>query len=341
MTAGSTAAVAVSSRPSRLVSWIPALCGCFLALVACPGSAQATDYYWQVAGEDNWANPLAWSTTTVPSGPYSYARVTNGGTVDVTMAGAECTVLYLDNGSLSLSGTGQLSATSSEVVGYHGKGAVVQMGGTNTITYDLQLGYFAGATGTYQLGGTGQLTAAWEKIGGESGAGSFVQIGGANTVTGNLYLSHGSTYELGGSGQLTAVDEVIGSFQSGTFTQTGGSNSVHNLYIARNTSSGSTYRLSGTGRLTAANILVGSGDAGIFQQTSGSVTVGYLSIDARSLYQWSGGSLNVLSGLAVTGALDFMSYSGALTTRGIVDLSRGTLLNSSSASLTIGPKSSS
>src|SRR5207253_2923799 len=139
------------------------------------------------------------------------------------------------NGSYVLSGTGSLtvngsSATGSEFVGYSGSGSFNQSGGTHTVGTTasgptLELGYNAGANGSYVLSGTGSLTVnGFENIGyvasgGAPATGSFNQSGGTHTVVGVLTLaavvgSHGN-YTLS-AGTLTAGSTTIntnGSFQ--------------------------------------------------------------------------------------------------------------------------------
>ena len=57
---------------------------------------------------------------------------------------------------------------------------------------------------------------------------------------GNLYLGYlnlgSGTYNLSGSGSLTALNEYVGYSGSGSFTHSGGTNSVSsgNLYLGNN-----------------------------------------------------------------------------------------------------------
>ena len=113
----------------------------------------------------------------------------------------------------------------------------------------------------YELSDTGELTVWREDIIGDSGIGTFTQTGGTHTVNGiydtGLYIGRGSgssgTYNLSG-GQLSAnCDEYVGYEGAGTFTQTGGTNTItSDLHLGYNSGASGTYNLSG-GTLSAGN----------------------------------------------------------------------------------------
>ena len=66
------------------------------------------------------------------------------------------------------------------------------------------------------------------------------------------------TYTLSDAGALQARYEVIGNDGAGTFTQTGGTNTVtHDLYIGYAAGVTGTYALSGTGALDAPTEYIG------------------------------------------------------------------------------------
>ena len=90
-------------------------------------------------------------------------------------------------GSYSLGGSGYLSVPNNENVGWNGKGAFTQSGGTNTC-YGLLLGY-TGASGAYTLSG-GSLQVTNNMNVGYAGTGTFTQSGGTNSVGNNLYLAY-------------------------------------------------------------------------------------------------------------------------------------------------------
>ena len=85
-------------------------------------------------------------------------------------------------GIYDLSGSGLLSA-SNQYVGYSGTGTFTQSGGTNSVYYNLYLGYDSGASGTYNLGDTALLSCAVDdEVVGYGGTGTFTQSGGTNTI---------------------------------------------------------------------------------------------------------------------------------------------------------------
>ncbi len=148
---------------------------------------------------------------------------------------------------------------------------------------------------------------------------------------------------------LSASAEYVGNSGAGTFTQAGGTNSVGSggLYLGYNSGSG-TYTLSGSGVLLAVAEYLGtdgygnSSGTGTFNQAAGLNAVNYLGIGSQGLYQFSGGTLQVTGGgLADQGVFDATQGRGLLTVTGsaIIDFSQGSLVNTSSMSLAIGPDS--
>ena len=222
--------------------------------------------------------------------------------------------LYLGFGSSStgtytLSG-GSLSAATQYVAnGGSSTGTFTQSGGTNTVSSNLYLGNGTNSTGTYTLSGSGSLSAPtqWVAFGGSS-TGTFTQSGGTNSVSSELRLGNGAsstgTYNLSGTGVLQGSSEFIGSnptpgVATGTFTQSGGTNTATNLYIAQSGANG-TYSLSG-GSLQSPNQYVGYGanHTGTFTQSGGTN---------------NGNTLNVGSIASGTGAYT-LSGTGMLQTQ--------------------------
>jgi autotransporter-associated beta strand protein len=210
------------------------------------------------------------------------------------------------SGTYNLSGSGALVANTSEYVGYSGTGIFNQSGGTNTMNifgFFLDIGAYAGSTGTYNLSGTGTLTATNEYIG-DIGTGVFNQTGGTNSIgNGYLYIGFnasgaGGTYNLSG-GTLSPgnnQEEFVGRAGSGSFNQSGGTNgTIIDLYLGALAGSTGTYTLSGTGVLIDDHAKVGSSGTGIFNQTGGTnntndVTLGDLA-GSTGTYTLSAGSL--------------------------------------------------
>jgi autotransporter-associated beta strand protein len=162
-------------------------------------------------------------------------------------------------------------------------GGTATVGATELPTCNtLMLGTTAGA-GALQMSG-GYLSAPYQHVG-DSGSGNFVQLGGTNSVGWYLYLGYSSSgsgnYTLGG-GSLSVVNspgaEYLGYSGTGTFTQTGGTNSVwdgsnpigYSLCLGYNPSGSGTYSLSQTGYLSAPYQYLGYSGGGSFTQSGGS-----------------------------------------------------------------------
>ena len=78
------------------------------------------------------------------------------------------------------------------------------------------------------------------------------------------------SYNLNGSGSLTAFNEYVGYSGTGSFTQSGGTNSTANiLFLGFNGRANGTYILSGSSVLATAGELVGLSGVGSFTQSGG------------------------------------------------------------------------
>jgi hypothetical protein len=262
-----------------------------------------------------------------------------GGTNSITNAYLTVGSFVGSTGTYSLSGSGQLSVTGNEYVGYETAGTLNQTGGTNTIASGgfLTVGGFGG-TGIYLLSGSGSLAVDGAEYVGYSSTGTFNQTGGANSITGNNALIVGGfggsagTYLLGGTGSLSADGgEYIGYGTTGTFNQTGGTNTLvssSSLYIAYNdgftTAPVGTYTLGGGNLTVSGSINVGGTNntsnpngTGTFTVTSGQLNI------TGSLVVYNGGTVNInggsnkIGGLTITGGLVNINDSAlVLTTDG-------------------------
>ena len=249
-------------------------------------------------------------------------------------------------GAYSLT-AGSLTA-AYEWVGVNGAGTFTQTGGSNTVTEYLQLAHLAaGSTGSYTLSG-GTLSCKVIEIG-ETGTGEFAQSGGIHTVSAALYLGFNGTgtYLLSGtdSCRLSAPDEYIGGYYAnntgnGTFTQTGGRNTVGNaLHIGRGTASSAAYNLQG-GTLVAGSVCVGNqGESPPESRqdllVASSVCAGN---QGTACLNWTGGSLSAASiqvgpqGTMIVG--QNWTYDGSLSVAGgSVDISGHTLTIGNGGSL--------
>ena len=210
--------------------------------------------------------------------------IQSGGVVDMIHSGLSGQLYVGDaagsNGNYQLQG-GSLTA-NSEFVGVSssvsgaevGQRDFVQSGGTNTITSNLTLGEYTGASGSYALSGGSNtlLTASTEYIG-SAGSGNFTQDGGVNNTSYLLlgYTSPGGTglYTMN-NGSLTASYEAIGNSGSGTFNQNGGTNTVTQALLVYATGvynlNGGNLVISGTGANT------GLDNGGAFNMAGGTLS---------------------------------------------------------------------
>lgn len=262
-----------------------------------------------------------------------YQYIGKGGTGTFTVSGgmnAATALLRLgcnatDNGTYNLNGTGFLRPTPGSAgemdVGYSGTGTFNQTGGTNGADGGnyLYLGYNSHSSGTYQLSGAGQLLTHSQYIG-NSGVGVFTQLSGTNTIGNSnysysyspcLYLGSNAggsgTYNLSG-GQLLCANcssnsptEYIGYSGTGTFTQSGGTNTVNRTYISvgyASTGKG-TYNLLG-GLLSVPGIYVGNSGIGIVNQSGGVNQTSSVLIASNT---GSSGTYNLNGGTLITSSL--------------------------------------
>ncbi len=216
-------------------------------------------------------------------------------------------VLYVAAGSGGL-GTynlngGLLSAAVYEYVGVSGTGSLAQSAGTNTVGDQLCLGYFAGSSGSYSLSGTGVLSALcqYTSISGNGYPLAFTQPGGECL---GVYGS-GTFAQSGGTNTASSI--YLGYFPgaSGSYVQSGGVNSVSStgvLCLGYSAGATGSYNLGGSGMLTVSGTeIVGCSGAGTFNQSGGTNLVsGVFSLGAGGTYNLSGGAL-VLPGIQGAG----------------------------------------
>jgi len=241
---------------------------------------------------------------------------------------------FASRGTYSLSGAGVLSVTGAVYIGDNGSGTFGQTGGTATLG-NVFVSSFGPGTNSISAG---VQTVTGSEYVGFNGAGTLLLSGGTHSVTGagsnGLFLganpgSIGSA-TLSGTATLNVVStEYVGYGSTGTFDQTGGTNSAGSLSIglsAANATASGAYTLGGAkSTLTVgANATVGDSGAGTFTQTGGSAQVGanlFLgnSAPGRGTGFLSGGSLSVagaeLVGYQGTGA--FTQSGGSNTTSSV------------------------
>ncbi len=321
------------------------LCAAALSLSFGTRTVQATTRVWG-DGTGNWSTGGNWVPSGVPAASdtvsiniggtphvvtydYAGAAITLASlTIDKTDAGTTANSFSMPSGNLT---------SSTEYVGYNGRGTVDQSGGTNTITAGagyLDVGVFAGASGIYNLSGTGALVANTNEYIGDIGTGLFHQTGGTNTIVGaanNLYLGYnasgtGGTYLLDAGALSVGGSEYIGYKVAGNFTQSGGINMASNLYVGANGGSG-TYSLNGGGALAVGDSQMGSSGLG----SSGNVTVS----DPGSQWTIDNNLLAQKGTLAIQNqGLVYVGSDVSIGSAGAINLNGGTLrLNTVSSGL--------
>ena len=248
-----------------------------------------------------WNNPSNWKSGKVPSGTDASLPLSNSGHVNATDVSSK--TIYVDgsttDGALYMNDSPNPSLLTWLFLGYSLNGQAVQTGGRWNASV-LHLGNKAGSNGTFTLLG-GELTTASCVIG-SGGTGKVVQGGGMYQVSGTVKVGDanaGNGTNELSGGTLTADSELVGTLPS-------------NSYV---------------------------GGTGTFKQTGGTNTARYVIVKEGCRYELTGGTLNVTQ-MDLFGTLDFGNGDATLSGSGaIVNLAGGTVLNTSNATLTIGPNS--
>jgi autotransporter-associated beta strand protein len=132
-------------------------------------------------------------------------------------------------------------------------------------------------------------------------------------VCSSLYVSNNT-----GNGTIQMTDGALSSIstqyigyygKSGTFSQSGGTNTTSDLNIG----SYGTYILSGTGHLSASRAVMGNtyGGTALFHQTGGINTVNYMAVQTGSRYLMAGGT-HTAAYLNISGSGQYLLQGGAL-----------------------------
>ena len=209
----------------------------------------------------------------------------SGGTVEAT--GYLNVGSSYGNGTVNLFGTGTLASQCYESFGDGtGTASVNQTGGTNDATYGLYV------SGSYTLAG-GSVTAGWLYVG-QGATGTFTMSAGT-VSTGQEVLGFDTTY----TGGQTA---------SGTWTQTGGTDTVAaaGLWLGVGAGGTGSYSLGG-GSLTTGNLFVGAqgSTAGTYDQTGGTASASTLIVGLQG-----SGRATVSGGTLAMSANAYVGYSG-------------------------------
>ena len=185
--------------------------------------------------------------------------VGNSGTGTVTQTGGNSTIFTYPNNFFSTYGlvvgansgstgtynlgSGSLSVTRFELIGYQGSGTFLQTGGSNS-TEGIVLG-----NGSYSLS-AGNVTSQFLYVG-SFGPATFIQSGGTINMTYdvvNLWVQDAGSYSMSG-GSLQALGEHI----TGAFYHSGGTNTLSGDLVIANDGGGNfyggKYSISGTAEL--------------------------------------------------------------------------------------------
>lgn len=325
-------------RRLRLASVAAAVLG----LVAGPQAMAAAKYL--DCASTAWTSATCWNPDGVPVA---------GDSVHVTPFGGSSTALSITSGTTAVAATldvdsttgtlaqvlmsgGTLGLSGNYMVGVSGSGTASQTGGALTAA-SLQLGPYAGSSGSFTLSGSASTQSLAQLYVGLRGDGSFLMGSGGITLSSQLVVgyfdtvSNASLVQNGGS--LTTPAAYIGVDGHGSFAQAAGTHAVSgSLYLGYGPTGHGAYTLSG-GTLTDGSLYVGRGGSASFLQTggnhivSGGLVLGQLSGSSGS-YSMSGGALSVSYLSRGSGGGGFNWSGGALTVGGPLNIAPGEVFSS-------------
>lgn len=209
----------------------------------------------------------------------------------------------------------------TENIGIKGIATFTQAAGTNTANL-VVVGQSAGSSATYNLSGgnvvVGSAATPGQLIVGQTGTNAtFTQTGGsvASNGAGGLLSIADKTGSSGSyllkNGTLNADTVYVGNFGTGTFNQTGGTQTIAGLASTSglfvglfNTGSYNLSNADGTAVLTAAHEYIGCNATGTFTQSDGTHTLnGDLQLGVAAgvtgTYNLNGGVLNANANIGV------------------------------------------
>jgi hypothetical protein len=205
----------------------------------------------------------------------------------------------------NLSGTGNLTTTNT-FVGYNDSGYFRQYGGTHTVNSNLTIGVNTGSAGLYVLsGGSLIVNGMISKGNGNSFItieGGVLNVGGGNGSINVEQLTVGSStggsHTLSGNGSITTQNLTVGgstATSTGSFTQTGGTNTAtSSLNLGNFGSTGSYTQSGGINNVGSSHIGYLSGGTGTYTQSGGTHTVTYslqIGYNGTGTYNLQGGTL--------------------------------------------------
>jgi T5SS/PEP-CTERM-associated repeat protein len=235
-------------------------------------------------------------------------------------------------GSYSVSNAGSLHVSGDAIVGVSGQGSLSLSSGSASVQVDgtLFIAKNAGSLGHVDLNaGTLSINAMELSTGGAAFsqlAGSTFNFASVNQKAGNasfgdnLYLAKGSgttaNYTLQGGNVTVGGSAYIGYAGSGTFTQSGGINSIaknfpNGLFLGYTNGASGVYTLS-AGTLSAAgyDFDVGYNGNGVYNQLGGSASANYFQVGYKA---GAGGTVNLSGGLLSVSIGTFLAFSSGGT----------------------------
>jgi autotransporter family porin len=316
-------------------------------------SSQATKFWKDSVPSGNWSTGDNWSAVSAAGADNGGAPVASEPVNIVHTNGVAHTVTLFVNtpslGLLAIDLTGAGAATNTLSMSNHvgltaagiyvgghngtgftaGRGTLTQSAGTISTSpgTDLYIALGTGSTGIYNLSG-GALNANLSTVVGSFGTGTFNHSGGTHTllpeaIGGALLVGYqpgsNGNYNLSGTGQLISnKHEIIGVEGNGTFTQTGGTNTIaggFNLVLGNSAGSQGLYSITGGTLTVGNNVTVGNGGAGTLNiNGTGTVSI------ANNLAISSAGTVNLTNGTlrfnTVTGLNRLNWISGTLQLAG-------------------------
>ena len=236
--------------------------------------AEPTDpFHWRGITGDYYDN-TKWTNNVLPTG-------NDHAVIDVGVATG--TVNLQGTGSLTVTGSGGLNASSLQVAGAPGtQGTLILSGNAQVVSQgDFFVGNGAGASGNVSIRENARLTVnGTYTVIGRGGLGQVVQNGGTVSLK-RLFISEftgsaGSTYTMN-AGTLTLSQRMeVGRSELGTFTQTGGV--VNALAVEASPDDFS--------------IMIGRYGPGVYNLQGGTLNVGVLRKGSGGQFNFTGGRLN-------------------------------------------------
>ena len=352
-------------RGQRLVGVAAAVTGLLAGMPAAMAVTRTVD-----CASTTWTSAACWNPDGVPVA---------GDTVHVTPVGMSSTALSIPAGTTAVAASldvdstigtlaqvnmsgGTLTLSGAYLVGVSGSGVASQSGGALSAV-SLQVGPYAGSTGSFTFSGASSTMNLTQLYVGLRGNGSFIMGNGTVTLSSQLVAGYFDTATSAGmvqnGGTITTPSTFIGVDGNASFEQAAGSHAVASgLYLGYGPGGHGSYTLSG-GTLSSNSAYIGRAGSGSFVQKGGTYTVtnalllgqlnsssGSYTLSAGSLnvgslqrgagsasFNWTGGALNVDSSLAVAPGEVFSSF---LSVGAGKELTTPTLTVAGSSSLGVG-----